>query len=164
MSDTLLLLDVDGVLSPLGLPETWPDFRPVPDAPYWLVVSPRMGEALAALPATRYWLTSWDELANEWVAPALGWSPLPVVDWPDGPGPRPHVYKLDGLGGLLRSLTRRPAAVAWCEDALIDESLRQQAEELLGDVPHHLVAPDPQVGLTPDDIAGVREFLAAHTG
>lgn len=161
MTDRLLVLDVDGVISPLARSDAWPDLRMVEGAPYWLLVSRAMGDALAELPADRVWLTSWDHLANEWVAPALGWSPLPVVEWPSGPGARPHHLKLEGLEGLLDSLPEPPEAVAWCEDTLGDPQLEEAAHASLAGIDHRLVAPEPAVGLTPRDISDLARFLGA---
>lgn len=157
----LLLLDVDGVISPLGRSTAWDDFRIVDAAPAALQVSRQMGDALAALPAQRRWLTSWDDHANAWVGPALGWKPLPVVRWPGGPGARPHKLKIEGFESLLRSLQVRPRAVAWCDDALTPPMVRR-ARRLLGTVPLWTAVPEPLVGLTAEHVAECGAFLAGR--
>ena len=159
----LLLLDVDGVLSPVGPSDVWADFVPVEDAPYLLQVSQQMADRLAALPATRAWLTSWDHLANEWVAPALGWDPLPVVAWPGGPaGPRDNDLKAQGLRALLSRLDEPPARVVWLDDVLTEGShLRELGRQVLGEVPHLMLAPEPTIGLTADQVDEVAAFLVS---
>lgn len=162
MSLALLLLDVDGVISPLGPSTAWSDFRVVDDAPALLQVSRAMGDALTHLPAQRRWLTSWDGFANEWVAPALGWRKLPVVRWPGGPGGRPHKLKIDGFEDLLHALQVRPTAVAWCDDALTP-AMEQRARRLLGTVPLLPVTPDPLEGLTPEHVDALSAFLSGRS-
>lgn len=159
-----LILDVDGVVSPVAESSAWPDFRPVPGAPYWLRLSRSMGDALAALSARRLWLTTWDGAANDWVAPGLGWSPLPVIDRPRSPGDPPGRAKLAGLRERLAAADRPPSLVVWCEDWLARPAFRAAAERLLQGRAHRLVAPEPRTGLTPGELATVREVLGRAGG
>lgn len=82
----LVLLDVDGVLNPTGHPPTL-DFRryqcTVDGHAYTVHLNPRHGPRLLELAlrtgAELVWATTWEEHANEWIAPRLGLPRLPVV-------------------------------------------------------------------------------------
>jgi hypothetical protein len=118
-----------------------------------------MGDALAGLDVERRWLTSWDHLANVHIAPYFGWEPLEVVAWPGGPaGPRPNRFKASGLRDRLAGEDAgRP--VVWVDDMLdAGSELRARAERVLVGRPHLVIAPQPEVGLTPGHIERIRDF------
>jgi hypothetical protein len=97
----LLFLDVDGTLLPFGAAGPYPRYepafpppdavtgRPLPDAdavaghPLLTRVDPALGARLVALGCVLVWATTWGDDANAVLAPWLGLSRLPVVDWPD---------------------------------------------------------------------------------
>ena len=118
-----LVIDVDGVLSPYsdandpGWGDGWVDVAPVVNGrTVSLRLNARMGQALTGLGVPRFWLTSWDDLANDHVGPLLGWPRLPVI----GPWQR-----MDGSHGhKLAALTRWldgagvEGKVVWIDDEL----------------------------------------------
>lgn len=79
----------------VGLPN-----RPVKPLRVWL--RPDHGPAPAALPFDLVWATTWEEEANEFIAPLLGLASLPFVPWPS---PRPE----PGNGVFWKT----PEIVAW---------------------------------------------------
>jgi hypothetical protein len=94
----ILFLDVDGPLNPYQAKDTerpkgyathrmrptgWKDLRRKP-LRVWLKHS--HGADLLALPYELVWATTWQEEANEWIAPHLGLPELPVVKF-GTPGP-----------------------------------------------------------------------------
>jgi hypothetical protein len=82
----LLLLDVDGVLNPLGRRAR--GFRrydvTVDDTVYTVFLNRRHGADLLALAeetgAELAWATTWEHLANQWIGPRVGLPRLPVVE------------------------------------------------------------------------------------
>lgn len=76
-----LYLDVDGVLNifPKRTKTKWPDARLAVCHGFNILHSPQMGARLAALDVDIHWLTTWCDLANEWIGPLFGWDELPVV-------------------------------------------------------------------------------------
>lgn len=82
----LLLLDVDGVLNPLG--RRAPGFRryevTVDGVVYTVYLNRRHGPRLLALAeetgAELAWATTWEHLANQWIAPRVGLPSLPVIE------------------------------------------------------------------------------------
>ncbi|WP_459650946.1 HAD domain-containing protein [Kitasatospora sp. Ki12] len=132
-----------------------PNKRPKP-LRVWL--NPAHGAALAALPFDLVWATTWEEDANEFLAPILGLPPLPVIAWSD---PRP-----DPGGGVF---WKTPEVVAWARgrpfawvDDLITDADRAWVEERhRGPALLHRV--DPKVGLTAEDFAALADW-ARSTG
>ncbi|WP_354642769.1 hypothetical protein [Kitasatospora camelliae] len=128
----LLLLDVDGPLSPYtaepdGRPEGYRPYEVMPAfwrarhrgrpdgevPPLRLWLDPSHGPALRALPFDLVWCTAWRGEADAWIGPLLGLPPLPSVDWP-----RMHQGDPDGLHWKTRHLTAWAAGrpFAWVDD------------------------------------------------
>lgn len=170
----LLLLDVDGVLSPYLMPRRWPGFtehrftltghEDAGSAPVYL--NPRHGPMLLEFAARHdvelVWATLWCHDANRHIAPLIGLPELPVIefdlndlrDWK-----YPQVQQFAG---------DRP--LAWLDDEFGLEEL--EAEQALGFtlsqdkfVSHRLSLPtllhhvDPRIGLTEHDLAAVAAWL-----
>jgi hypothetical protein len=109
----LLLLDVDGVLlvvrSAVGDDEDSLDAEPTlhPEAGAWLAELARAFDLA--------WATTWEELANRTIAPALGLDPLPAIEF-----------------DMARHLPtpKLPGVIAWVGDracAWIDDDLHHDA-------------------------------------
>jgi hypothetical protein len=138
----LLLLDVDGVLSPFAAdqcPAGYEEFDFFPDEEPvrlcrahadWLQ---ELGDRFEVT-----WATGWGAEANRLLAPVLQLPQLPVVGFPPVPfEPREKVPAIARYAGS------RPAA--WIDDALTPEA-REWAEAR--EVPTLLVDIDPGEGLT----------------
>lgn len=156
----LLFLDVDGPLIPFG--PTWHGRPgrvppPVPDTgnPLLARVEPADGPRLAALPCELVWATTWQDDANETIAPLLGLPDLPVVDIPDhddGDVPGGPHWKTPLLVDWAAG---RP--FAWVDDEITEAdrawvALHHPERALL-----HCV--DPGRGLTDADFAALDAWL-----
>jgi hypothetical protein len=112
----LLLLDVDGVLSPLGrtVPRGF-ERRTTPE--YDVVICPAHGEWLRALvPSFEIvWATTWGESANRVYGPIFDLPRFPVV--PLGDLPRQGTRKLARVAQYAGS-----RALAWLDDELYDDA------------------------------------------
>lgn len=118
----LLLLDVDGVLNPMGRPA--PDFRryrcTIGDDVYTVHLNPRHGRRLLELALVTgselVWATTWEHHANDWIAPRIGLPSLPVITLGSSSGApasehgemfkTPHVAAYAGSGRSSGSTTR----------------------------------------------------------
>jgi hypothetical protein len=110
----------------------------------WL--NPGHGAALGALPFDLVWATTWEQEANDFVAPVLGLPSLPFIAWLE---PRP-----DPGGGMFWKTPQIVAwahnrAFAWIDDAITDaDRVWVQAHH---DGPALLHRIDPRIGLSPTD-------------
>ncbi len=156
----LLLLDVDGVLNPTGRPT--PDFRQyrcvVDGYEYTVHLNPRHGPRLMELAlrtgAELAWATTWEQHANEWIAPRIGLPTLPVVALgPDRGSEHGEMFK---TRYVAEHVGRRP--FVWFDDQVYkedDEYLR--AYQGLSDF--LLVHVPAARGLTSEHLAQAREWL-----
>ncbi len=154
--DTILFLDLDGVVSPLAggrlgpLPATWPAWV---EAEPGVSVAPAMLDALAALPVERQWLSSW-EREIELLSQAIGWSATP---WLPLPEPTRGWAKLAALRAWQTTHRQRP--IIWVDDdPRIASSGRRWVRTL--SVPTLLVRPSKRVGLTSRHIAHMQAWCA----
>lgn len=162
----LLLLDVDGPLSPWAARDEtrrpgfvehrfrlpgWSRRRPLR---MWL--DPSMGPALLGLGLDLAWATSWEHQANTIMGPAIGLPRLPVIEFPAGLEPlpgRPFTWK---YGPVARYAAGR--ALAWFDDDFgIHPAAREAflARRRAAGVATELVAVDPAVGITGEQVAAV---------
>lgn len=173
MRRPLLYLDVDGPLNPYAAkphrrPEGYATHRlltprwvaaerrrldasglprkPVKPLRVWL--NPDHGPALAGLPCDLVWATTWEEEANDFIAPLLGLPSLPVVTWPE-PRPRPDGGVFWKTPEVLAWARGRP--FAWIDDEITDADrawvkARHPAPALLRRI-------DPRIGLASEDFA-----------
>ena len=169
----LLLLDIDGVLNAYG-------FRPgvtcLPDDGYGDLVeldvpsedegvfrfwtSPTLIAELIELATSPRievaWLTTWQDQANRHAGPVLGLPSFPVAARTAGEDD--GGWKVQAAVEALR--LGRP--VIWVDDVEITPSAR--AAFASSGVPHLLIAPDPEVGLTRAHVASLRRFADAYAG
>lgn len=168
----LVLLDIDGVLSPVpeltataqrdehGVTLTLGAAAPAgfawDDTAELLAHTPlsrACADRLARLDATRLWVTSWGQEANR-VAEVLGWEPLEVL-WAD---PASGWWKLAAVTAVLEA--RDWERAVWCDDDLdaeldtVTSALEPYGDRVL------LVCPDKRVGLSPDDLVRIEAHLS----
>lgn len=164
-----VFVDVDGVLNPAGANPRTRGYRPHPfahtgsggsvtGAVVWL--HPDHGAWLAELEtagARLVWATSWNHLANTWIAPRPG---LPGT-WP--------VVDLHGRGGVRwgHALKLDPIAAYACDTpfVLLDDQIGGKdhdwaAQRTSRGAPTLLAAVDPHAGLTRATIDRVLGWLA----
>jgi hypothetical protein len=148
----LLLLDVDGVLSPLGggVPPGYSRHR---TEQYDVVVSERHGEWLLSLTPLfeLAWVTTWGASASPVFGTLLD---LPAMDAVDlGVMPREGTRKLDAV---IRWVGDRP--LAWVDDELYDDAFEWAASRAQ---PTLLVRTSATVGLREADVDQLRSFGVA---
>jgi hypothetical protein len=161
-----LYLDVDGVICPFG-----PDGRTGWGTPWRRAAAGLLPVAFAAelvkglnsLAATSelrcVWLTSWEELAPQYLCPAIG---LEGSRWPFltafGSGSGSDWWKLRALQADVEETG--PVAVAWADDQLAFEAEAQAWAAVMG---RRLLAlsPNPRCGISPAELDAVAAFLKA---
>lgn len=161
LSETLLCLDIDGVLSPLG-PENneWVGWLPVAGTTQ---VSSEMLSAITDLGVSMAWLTTWGDEAPSAFAGLLA-SDIPVL-------PRPAEsdtwWKIDALLTYL-SGHREVRRVAFVDDHLArEDDLGITHAETLGEalddlgIEHLLLTTDPAAGLTVDELDQLHAWITA---
>ncbi|MCK2214852.1 HAD domain-containing protein [Actinomadura sp. ATCC 31491] len=158
----LLLLDVDGVLNPIGRPA--PGYRQfrclIDDETYVVHLDPRHGPRLlglaAATGAELVWATTWEHHANDWIAPRIGLPSLPVIGVNAAAGPVSEHGEMFKTPHVAAYAGRRPFVwfddQVWAED---EEYLR--VHQGLGDF--LLVHVDPARGLTSRHLGMAHEWL-----
>lgn len=142
----LFLLDVDGVLNPFAAPacppsytehELFPGEDPVrlcaAHGPWLRELSERF---------QLVWATGWGSAANRHLAPLLGITDLPVIDFPPIP-----FDPCEKLPAIIDYAGQRP--LAWIDDAHTPEALAWAAHRA---APTLLISADPAEGLTRADI------------
>src|ERR1039458_79935 len=140
-----LFLDVDGVVSPMPLEDqllplewgTW-DVLDVPWRWTHLNLSRSMGTVLASLPVDLWWLTTWDDRANEFVSSHFGWANLPIAER------KPLVSPWGKYEAILDSFKAGDylEPFVWIEDEIvvIEDQIRGTLD-VLG-MPYLLVSPE----------------------
>lgn len=175
---TVLLLDVDGVVTPLAGCTAWGDDVPASRSRLRISVSPTMCAHLDEIgrrdDVRPYWLTSWEDDMRAQM------DPFPGRHWPSLP------TSVQGTAGVFRGW---PVAdvwwkwavvakyfqddpisrVVWCDDrfdvpaaperssktrrSLIESWLSERGIESL------ILASDPWIGLTPHDLKTIEDWL-----
>ncbi len=159
-----LYIDVDGVICPFG-PEGdsgWGSGWQYSDAGLLPVAfAPELVDGLNGIAATAgvrcVWLTSWEELAPQYLCPAIS---LDGARWPyltaAGAGSGTGWWKLRAIQDDVENTG--PDAVAWIDDQLMFEAEAQSWARLLG---RRILAlsPDPRRGISPAELEQIRTFL-----
>ena len=141
----LLLLDVDGVLSPYPeCPEGYGEYDFFPDDDEPVRLSQEHGDWLRELDRhfTMVWATGWGEDANRYLGPYFRIPELPVIPLPQGKyEPSLKVKRIDDYV--------RNRATAWVDDVVTEEARRWAVDR---PYPTLLVEVDHEVGLTRDAV------------
>jgi hypothetical protein len=157
----LLLLDVDGVLNPLGVRDR-PGFiphelgEPGTAGHVRVLLSPNHGRWLTALGDAfeLVWATSWEQDADHLIAEPVGLPRgLPFIRFTEQSG------WTSKLPDVVRFVGDR--AVAWVDDQFDPQAHAWAASR---DAPTLLVETDHRVGLEPEHIAMLRAFAASVRG
>lgn len=173
MAKPLLLLDVDGPLSPwaasthakpAGFVEHrfrlpgWSRRRPLR---MWL--NPALGPALLSLAEQAgldlVWATSWEHQANTMMGPAIGLPVLPVIQFPAGLQPlpgQPYTWK---YGPVARYAAGR--ALAWLDDDFDVYPTARDAfvhRRRAAGWSTELIGVNPRVGITDNHLAAVTDW------
>lgn len=177
-----LVVDVDGVVSPIDGPTSFGDDQiaghmlgPVPISP---TLTSRL-DAIADLPhVTAVWLTSWP------ASNRLTMTGFPGRDWPDLKPPPPPAEPLDPNHWWKPALLRRwldaqphLRRLIWCDDGILPPlddlqpltdpqaaaagSASPILELTIGDMPASLVIPDARHGLTRTDLDRIERLVDA---
>lgn len=161
----VILLDVDGPLNPYNAKMPLRGYKTYEMEPKLhdttvhvkVALNPAHGPALMATGAEIVWASTWEEQANEWIAPRIG---LPSIDWID------WTHKDHHRGGKLFWKTHR--IWKWMEEFrpgqpfmwIDDELTRLDTKELqfhCGDLANTLKI-DPKLGLQPSDFEYLRDW------
>lgn len=161
----ILAVDVDGVLNALsrGAPEPgWQDTQVLPGQPYAsgfrIRCNPGHGARLLGIAqetgAELTWCTTWEDLANEHIAPLVGLPELPVVPVSTGKTRTRSTVGEMKSAGMRAYAGDRP--FCWLDDE------PDAAHELRScPVPHLVVEVDPETGLQDRHFAEARAWLLA---
>jgi hypothetical protein len=164
-----LYLDVDGVVCPFG-PEGangWGTMWRRADAGLLPVAyAPELVAGLNSLAAAAelrcVWLTSWEELAPQYLCPVTG---LEGSSWPvltaDGAGSGAEWWKLQAIQADVGRNT--PERIIWVDDQLAFEAEAQAWARILGRRAL-LVSPDPRTGDVAVGAGSIRAFPGPRTG
>jgi hypothetical protein len=164
MTPPILLIDIDGVISLFGFDAA----HPPPGRLLLVDGMPHFLSAAAAALVTGLqadfelvWCSGWEEKADEYLPLALGLPAglrhLTFDDDAAAPAPARRHWKLEAIDRYAGP--RRP--LAWIDDAH-DDSCRAWAAGRDGET--LLVATDPAVGLTADDVTRLRAWAVEVIG
>ncbi|MCU1516296.1 MAG: hypothetical protein JWQ75_1017 [Pseudarthrobacter sp.] len=164
MPNVTLYLDVDGVIcpfGPVGRTQWGSGWRHADAGLLPVAYAQELVDwlnALAMEPDVRcVWLTSWEDLAAEYLSPAIG---LAGGRWPcltaDGGGTGERWWKLTAIQADIERTG--PERVVWIDDQLGFEQGAREWARFLG-LRILLVSPDPRLGLSPADLASISSFL-----
>lgn len=158
----ILAVDVDGVLNALSRggapPKGWEDHRVLG---YRIRVNPSHGAALLALAAEHgaqlTWCTTWENLANDHIAPLIGLPSLPVA--PMEPGRAGRKFSEHVSIGVTKAAAIRAYAgdrpFCWLDDE--PDAARELADLK---VPHRVIRVDPRAGLQDHHLRKAAAWLA----
>jgi hypothetical protein len=161
------VLDVDGVLNPYAwqgdADGAFSDFACHVARGFPLLLSRAMGQCLLTLGAELCWATTWSESIDEDVAPYAG---LPrglrvAARPPELPTEALTNWKLVQVRALIES---EPRPFVWIDDDALDWpgpdglTAREWAAGL--EIPHLLLSPRPEIGLSLGELAEIHRFLS----
>jgi HAD domain in Swiss Army Knife RNA repair proteins len=170
-----LLLDVDGVLNPFFRHDVkycnchpgWSMFRHsiFDGTTYKVFYNPQLGRMMqdlaAECDADLYWMTTWEDDANDTFGPRIGLPELPVIPCP----PRPRNWNVGGWGAWKAIFAAQWANAqqaagharpfVWFDD----EAEAAYALEKFTSVPHLVVTVNDMIGLTDHDVERAKVWL-----
>jgi hypothetical protein len=152
----LLFLDIDGTLLPFGRQQR---IEATPADSYLAGLDPQTVPYLTALPCVLVWATTWEDRANTELAPLIGLSPLPVVNWPEPTREASLEDRWFNLHWKTRTLVSWAAgrSFAWVDDEITDHDREWVAEHHDGRALLHQV--DAARGLIASDLEALGTWL-----
>ena len=163
MDRSVILLDVDGVINavrPHLPPMPWDDFTETRSGNgfpiFW---SRKMIDRLAGFDADIVWLTTWEDVANRYICPIIGWEPREFIS-PSRRWAFESWWKADAA---QRYLAVNPRPLVWLDDD-VEWSENEGHIPWLRHypAPYLLLAPDCEHGLTPGQLDLVETFITEH--
>lgn len=159
----VILLDVDGVLNACRVPDDMPGEYKSQVCNGWNIqwrqaIVDRLRKLHDEQHAEIRWLTTWAEDANEHISPALGLPvDLTVVASPYGQHkcPRGEWWKLE----YAQAAYDRGDKVVWLDDDLAFDARTRAWLTTVHDRRMLALAPDTEVGLTPEHLDAIEAFL-----
>lgn len=162
MKNIKLFLDVDGVINAYARTDASENLWGVPyqsnkAAGYTIVWTPALAAALQHLNLDHAWLTAWLHRAPEHIAPLIGY----------GEESEHIPFKRIGnntIYGKVQAVRAWRALNPHTPFVHIDDEFgwHPAVAEIVVELGGLAVAPDPEHGITPDDIAAIREYIDAH--
>lgn len=128
----------------------------------------KMNDLKDAHPYDWAWLTTWTDLAMSMVNPALGTHGDRFVDWdPDFydvtlPFDVVHERGVRKYAALKADLLLNPRPFVWVDDTATSEYVASDFTGVL-DVPHLVVTPVDDFGITRTDFALMTDFMVKHS-
>jgi HAD domain in Swiss Army Knife RNA repair proteins len=166
-AQVMLFLDVDGVMSPIRpLGDAWGDqtFSPDPVTNAAFYASELMARSFhPVLYRTEFvWATTWEQRANSHVSLTLAIPHGRVLAREPDPEPSRQWWKWLRVASEVGT---RNLPFVWVDDELhgylkLDPQVRVWADQLT--VEHLFVSPDPAIGLTPNHVELITEFVKSH--
>lgn len=168
MSKPIWLLDVDGVINALPRSSTaaaWSDLRRIESSPYenpkmlyTITYSPRLLDQVRRMHVSGAvelrWLTTWGDGANLDLGPQLGLPRIESVCEPDDS--YDEWWKLTAARRLHEE--NPDARVVWTDDDLKHEPHARREARDWGWL---VISPDDEIGLTPEHLDEINEYLGA---
>lgn len=174
----VVALDVDGVLNAFRMDPLQPGWsrfdvemraENIPDSPsaygpetITVTLNPALhGPWIAALrqQADVVWATTWEQAANDLIAPLLGIEPLPVgISATKQPPTSKHLSPRDSTAwkGEALSAAFPDRALVWVDDQNLVYADALDVQEKL------VIDPDPWLGLTPAQMEQVETWVKTH--
>lgn len=157
---TLIVLDVDGTISPIGPPDAiasrYTRFGNLPVDEQVIVALDRLARGSSAQIA---WLTTWDEPGVAWLTGQLsGRLEGAYVPHSEDRFARPAGWRVRSLTTYLNSV--RPERLVWADDDAATDGARRRLDRSGYRHRHLLLMPDRTVGLTIDNVDRIRAFVS----
>ena len=158
MSKPLLLIDVDGVLNPVGDHSERKGWQKHTLAGWPVRLHPKHGKWLSALADVfdLTWATTWEDEANQYIAPIVGLPQMPVVPFTEEAFIEDHRGTTWKLSGVAHYVGDRPCA--WLDDDIWQDALDWAEGRTLFGIPTLVVWVKPEMGLLEHHIEKLKAF------
>lgn len=155
-----IFLDVDGVLNAVrdSNPQFWEEWNVEVCDGYYIRHALDMGRALHNIferdDVEVIWLTTWQDTANDWIAPLFGWGNFEaIID----DGSSTGWWKLEAVQKMWE-LDKTP--FIWIDDDISYDPESIQWAENLSDSDRLIISPKTHTGITPYHIELIEGFVS----